>query len=483
MSALWTSGTALAAVGGSSSGSAWEASGISIDTRTLVPGDLFVALRDRRDGHDFVAEAFRKGAAAALVSRIPKGVAQDASLLICDDVQAGLERLAAASRSRTGAKVIAVTGSAGKTSTKEMLRHVLGRQGRTHASEASFNNHWGVPLTLARMPADSDFAVIEIGMNRPGEIVPLARMARPHVAIVTTVAAAHLEAFSGIEEIAIEKGSIFQGLEPGGAALFNADVETAPILEAEARLHAARQVGFGEGAHAVLRAERVTLTADASVVEGRLDDGSFLMKVGAPGRHLAMNAMSAIGAASLVGADLDIAVCDIGSWSVPTGRGRRETILLDPVDSLGIELIDDAFNANPASMAAALEVLAASETAAAAGRAAGGRRIAILGDMLELGSGEALLHSKLADHPAMEGIDRVICVGQRVRALHDALPGERRRSWFETAEELAGRVHKHLAAGDVVLVKGSKGSRVSLVAEAIRALGKAHARGERKELD
>ena len=193
--------------------------------------------------------------------------------------------------------------------------------------------------------------------------------------------------------------------------------------------------------------------------------------------------MSAIGAASLVGADLDIAVCDIGSWNVPMGRGRRETILLDPVDSLGIELIDDAFNANPASMAAALEVLAASETAAAAGRAAGGRRIAILGDMLELGSGEALLHSKLADHPAMEGIDRVICVGQRVRALHDALPGERRRSWFETAEELAGRVHKHLAAGDVVLVKGSKGSRVSLVAEAIRALGKAHARGEQKESD
>ena len=474
----------MAAVGGSSSGSAWEASGISIDTRTLKPGDLFVALRDRRDGHDFVADAFRKGAAAALVSRIPEGVAQDSSLLICDDVQAGLERLAAASRTRTGAKVIAVTGSAGKTSTKEMLLHVLGRQGRTHASEASFNNHWGVPLTLARMPSESEFAVIEIGMNRPGEIAPLARMARPHVAIVTTVAAAHLEAFSGIEEIAIEKGSIFQGLEPGGVALFNADVETAPILEAEARLHAARQVGFGEGARAALRAELVTLTAEASVVEGRLEDGSFLMKIGAPGRHFAMNAMSAIGAASFVGADLDIAVCDIGSWNVPKGRGRRETILLDPVDNLGIELIDDAFNANPASMAAALEVLAAaSDTAAATGRPAGGRRIAILGDMLELGSGEALLHSELADHSAMERIDRVICVGQRVRALHDVLPGERQGSWFETAEELAGTVHKHLAAGDVVLVKGSKGSRVSLVAEAIRALGRAHLGDEQKELD
>ena len=483
MSALWTSVTALAAVGGSSNGSVWQASGISIDTRTLEPGDLFVALRDRRDGHDFVADAFRKGAAAALVSRVPEGVARDASLLICDDVLAGLERLAAAARSRTVAKVIAVTGSAGKTSTKEMLRHVLERQGKTHASEASFNNHWGVPLTLARMPPESEFAVIEIGMNHPGEIAPLARLARPHVAIVTTVAAAHLEAFSGIEEIAIEKGSIFQGLEPGGVALFNADVETAPILEAEARLHATRQVGFGESAHAVLRAERVTRTAEASVVEGRLDDGSFLMKVGAPGRHLAMNAVSAIGAASLAGADLDIVVSDIGSWNVPEGRGRRETVLLDPFDKLGIELIDDAFNANPASMAAALEVLAAIEPAVVAGHAACGRRIAILGDMLELGSGEALLHSELADHPAMERIDRVICVGQRVRALHDSLPGARRGSWVGTAEELVETVHEHLAAGDVVLVKGSKGSRVSLVAEAIRALGKARLRDEQKELD
>ena len=483
MSALWTSRTALAAVGGSSSGSAWEASGVSIDTRTLAPGDLFVALRDRRDGHDFVADAFRKGAAAALVSRVPEGVAQDACLLICDDVQTGLERLAAASRSRTGAKVVAVTGSAGKTSTKEMLRHVLGRQGRTHASEASFNNHWGVPLTLARMPSNSEFAVIEIGMNRPGEIAPLARMARPHVAIVTTVAPAHLEAFAGIEEIAIEKGSIFKGLEPGGVAVFNADVVTAPILEAEASLHAARQVGFGEGARAVLRAERVKLTAEASVVEGRLEDGSFLMKIAAPGRHFAMNAMAAIGAASLVGADLDIAVCDIGSWNVPMGRGRCETILLDPVDILGIELIDDAFNANPASMAAALEVLATMEPAVVAGRPAGGRRIAILGDMLELGSGETLLHSELADHPAMERIDRVFGVGQRVRALYDALPGERRGSWVARAEELSETVHKHLAAGDVVLVKGSKGSRVSLVAEAIRALGKAHVGDEQKGLD
>ncbi len=477
MSALWTSRTALAAVGGRPRGPAWEASGVSIDTRTLEPGDLFVALCDRRDGHEFVADAFGKGASAALVSRVPDGVARDAPLLVCDDVQAGLGRLAASARARGGAKVIAVTGSAGKTSTKEMLRHVLERQGRTHASDASHNNHWGVPLTLARMPSGCEFAVIEIGMNRPGEIAPLARLARPHVAIVTTVAAAHLEAFRSVAEIAVEKGSVFRGLEPDGVALFNADVGTAPILEAEARRRAARRIGFGEGARAGLRAERMTLLAEASVVEFSFDGGRFLMKIGAPGRHLAMNAMVAIGAALLSGADPDIALRHIAGWNVPKGRGRRERILLDPADDIGIVLIDDAFNANPASMAAAIEVLAASEPAAAAG----GRRVAMLGDMHELGSGEARLHSELADHPAMERIDCVICVGRRARALHDALPDARRGAWFETAEELAAGARGHLAAGDVVLVKGSKGSKASLVADAVRALGKGHARDGRKE--
>ncbi|NNL74629.1 MAG: UDP-N-acetylmuramoyl-tripeptide--D-alanyl-D-alanine ligase, partial [Silicimonas sp.] len=212
--------------------------GVSIDTRTLMAGDLFVALKDVRDGHDFVADALQKGAAAALVSRRPDGVGEDAPLLIVKDVQDALEALGIAARARTGAHVIAITGSVGKTSTKEMLRDVLAGQGRVHAAEASYNNHWGVPLTLARMPVETDFAVIEIGMNHPGEIAPLARQARPHVAIVTSVAAAHLEAFDDIEGIAREKASIFDGLEPGGTAIYNMDVDTSPILRAAAEEHA-----------------------------------------------------------------------------------------------------------------------------------------------------------------------------------------------------------------------------------------------------
>ncbi len=210
---LWTASDAAAATGGTAQG-AWQATGVSIDTRTLQPGDLFVALKVARDGHDFVGDALKKGAAAAIVSHIPDGVDEDAPLLLVDDVQTALEALGCAGRARTQARVVAVTGSVGKTSTKEMLAQMLGSQGRTHASVASYNNHWGVPLTLARMPADADYAVIEIGMNHPGEIAPLAKMARPHVAMITTVGTAHLEAFDNIEGIAVEKASILEGWNP-----------------------------------------------------------------------------------------------------------------------------------------------------------------------------------------------------------------------------------------------------------------------------
>src|SRR5210317_1380650 len=227
--ALWTSSDAQAATGGQSTRE-WTAGGVSIDTRTLQPGDLFVALKSARDGHDFVAQALENGAAAALVDHRPDGVPDDAPLLTVPDVLQSLEQLAIASRARMQGRVIAVTGSVGKTSTKEMLRDMLAQQGRTHASVASYNNHWGVPLTLARMPADTEFAVIEVGMNHPGEIAPLSQMARPHVAMVTTVAAAHLAAFDGIDQIAVEKASIIDGLEQGGVAVFNGDIPTKDVL-------------------------------------------------------------------------------------------------------------------------------------------------------------------------------------------------------------------------------------------------------------
>ena len=264
---LWTARDAAEATGGQVTAQ-WQVSGVSIDTRSIAPGDLFVALKAARDGHDFVAQALEKGAAAALVSRIPEGVDED-RLLLVDDVQAALEALGRAARARFEGRVVAVTGSVGKTSTKEMLRCVLGAQGTVHAAEKSYNNHWGVPLTLARMPKDADFAVIEIGMNHPGEIAPLACMARPHVAMVTIVAPAHLAAFENIEGIAAEKASIFEGLEEGGTAVINGDLPVTPILREAAITHADRVIDFGEAPGNHHRLTEVTVGDACTVAQGR----------------------------------------------------------------------------------------------------------------------------------------------------------------------------------------------------------------------
>src|SRR6056297_2416586 len=273
---LWRADEAARATNGRATGD-WQADGVSIDTRTLQPGDLFVALKAARDGHEFVAQALENGAAAALVSHRPEGLDDSAPLLIVDDVLAALEDLGRAARARTQARVVAVTGSVGKTSTKEMLRDVLSPQGRTHAAEASYNNHWGVPLTLARMPVDAEFAVIEIGMNHPGEIAPLARMARPHVAMITTIAAAHLEAFESIEGIAHEKAAILDGLEPEGTAILNADIDTAAIPLAKAREVGARIVTFGQTGE--VRQRSVTLADDCTVVQAEAGGDVLLFKI------------------------------------------------------------------------------------------------------------------------------------------------------------------------------------------------------------
>jgi UDP-N-acetylmuramoyl-tripeptide--D-alanyl-D-alanine ligase len=468
---LWTAAEAAAATGGRASGD-WVTSGVSIDTRSIAPGDLFVALKDVRDGHDFVAQALEKGAAAALVSRVPEGVSPEAPLLLVEEVLPALEALGRAGRVRAKAKVIGVTGSVGKTSTKEMLRAALASLGQVHAAEASFNNHWGVPLTLARLPREADFAVIEIGMNHPGEIAPLARLARPHVALITTVAPAHLEAFDSIEGIAREKAAILEGLEPGGTAVLNADIATADILRAAAEARGAHVRAFGEGAAATDRVEEVTLSRETTVVQGRLGDQRVIFKVQSPGRHFAVNAMAVLGAVAALEGDMALAITGLGQWLPPEGRGHIERLSLDEVETEDYaELIDDAFNANPASVQAALEVLAAIEPRDGLGRVRRGRRIAVLGDMLELGPREAELHAEVARLPAMRALDIVHCVGPRMRALHAALPEQQRGQWCESAEELAAGAHGLIDAGDVLLVKGSKGSRVSLVVDAIRKLG------------
>ena len=464
---LWTSADAARATDGTSTRD-WAADGVSIDTRTIQPGDLFVALKAARDGHDFVAQALAKGAAAALVTHRPEGVAEDAPLLIVPDIQAALEDLGRAGRARARARVVGITGSVGKTSTKEMMRAALGGQGRVHAAEASYNNHWGVPLTLARMAPDADYAVIEIGMNHPGEIAPLARQARPHVILITTVGAAHLEAFGSVDGIAEEKASICEGLEPGGTAVLNGDVPQLPILVRAAERAGARVVTFGMGEGLDARLLDLRLGDGATVGRATLRGEPLHLKVGTEGAHFAVNALGALAAAEALGADRAMALNDLAGWTPPAGRGGREAVALGDGQ---VTLLDDAFNANPTSMAAGLATLAGLRPEDGPGRIRRGRRIAILGDMLELGSDEMALHAALESDPAMQAIHVVHCVGPRMRALHEALPEDRRGRWAETPDELAPELGRLIDAGDIVLVKGSKGSRVSRLVDAIRRMG------------
>jgi len=467
---LWTSSDAVAATGGETTTN-WAASGVSIDTRTLQPGDLFVALRAERDGHDFVKIALEKGAAAALVTHRPEGVADDAPLLIVPDVLRALEDLGQAARARTDAKILAITGSVGKTSAKEMARTVLARQGRTHAAEASYNNHWGVPLTLARMPQDSEFAIIEIGMSAPGEIAPLSRMARPHVAMITAIAAAHLEAFKDITGIAREKASLIDGLVPGGIAVLNADTETSEILQNYASKRDAAQVLFGQMSR-TWRLDHVALSEGRTLVQADTPSGPILFKLTTAGRHFAMNGLGILAACAALGADPVQAALDLALWQPPAGRGTLETVHLDVVDEHEtLALLDDAFNANPTSLAAALEVLASYTPRDNVGRIVTGRRVAILGDMLELGPTEMAMHADMVNDPSMSAVHLIHCAGHRMRALYDVLPDGKRGIWAETAQTLAAHPARLVDAGDVVLVKGSKGSKISLVVDAIRKLG------------
>ncbi len=460
---LWTSAEAVAATGGTSPCD-WNANGVSIDTRTLQPGDLFVALKAARDGHEFVAAALAAGAGAAMVTHRPEGVAEDAPLLIVDDVLAGLEALGQAARARTKARIVAVTGSVGKTSTKEMLRTVLTPQGKTHASVASYNNHWGVPLTLARMPADTDFGIFEIGMNHPGEIAPLSKQVRPHVGLVTTVAAAHLEAFGHIDGIAAEKAEIVAGLEPGGVAVLPADLDTSHILVDRARQAGAIMIGFGTKAEAY-KLGMVQIADDATIVRATLRSQPAMFKLSTPGRHYALNALGVLAVVEALGGDPGRASVDLARWQPYAGRGLRETVVLDAANGRALDIFDDAYNANPTSLAAALEVLAAAKPGER------GRRIAFLGDMLELGPDEMAVHAAMAENEHLLHMDVVHTVGPRMAHLHDAMPTTIKGEHAETADAMVAQLSGLVGPGDVVLVKGSNGSRVSQLVDALRNLG------------
>ncbi|MEL6979176.1 MAG: UDP-N-acetylmuramoyl-tripeptide--D-alanyl-D-alanine ligase [Pseudomonadota bacterium] len=462
-SALWRAEEAAAACGGRLDGRAeWTAGGVDIDSRSLRPGDLFVALPgDGRDGHDFIAAAFDKGAAAALATHRPQGLDPSAPLLIVTAAQRGLERLGAAGRRRARAMgAVAVTGSVGKTSTKEMLATILSRVGPTHAAEKSFNNHIGVPLSLARTAPEAHFGVYEVGMSAPGEIAPLARLVAPDVALITAVEAAHLEAFESIDGIADEKASIFEGLRENGLAIAFADGPTAARVARRARdLGVGAFWSFGAaGIEARLLSTR--LEPDHTLVEAEILGQRLSFTIGAPGAHFAMNALGALLAAARLGADLEAAAQALARWGAGAGRGAKERLTaLCGGDTL---LLDESYNANPASLKAALAVFAAQPAR---------RRVAFLTDMLELGPTAPALHAAIAETAEIEAVDVVHTAGPLAKALYDALPPERRGEHFETAEALEARAPALLRDGDAVLVKGSNGSKAHAIAAALRTFG------------
>jgi len=434
--------------------------GISIDSRTVAPGDAFVALTDARDGHDFVDAALKSGASLAIVARAKRAMfAADAPLLLVDDVLDALRDLARAARARTHAKIIAVTGSVGKTGAKEALRLALSADGETHASAASYNNHWGVPLSLARCPAAVKYAVFEIGMNHAGEITPLVAMVRPHVAIVTTIEPVHLEYFGSLEKIADAKAEIFSGIVPGGAAVINRDNGQYARLAAAARAaNVSRIVSFGENTEADTRLMRHSLQADSSCVHASVLGEDVTYKLGAPGKHLVLNSLAVLTAASLAGADLALAALALNQLRAPVGRGARMTLKVSGGTAL---LIDESYNANPASMAAAIALLGQANIGPQ------GRRIAVLGDMLELGDQGEALHAALAGPIDTAHIDLVYCSGPLMHSLWQALPSGRRGGYAETAAQLEPVVLSGLRGGDAVMVKGSFGSKMGPIVKAM----------------
>lgn len=471
MSLLWTSDALVEATDGRPLGQMPEGiTGISIDSRSLKPGEAFFAIKgDAMDGHDFATAAIKAGAGLLVVAegKLPALGRLSAPMIVVPDVLAALEKVGIAARARSRARIIAVTGSVGKTSTKEALRHALSSVGKVHASAASFNNHWGVPLTLARMPEDCDYAVFEIGMNHPGEISPLVRMVRPHIAVLTLIAAAHLGFFRSLDEIARAKAEIFEGVEPGGAVLLNRDDGRFKLLEKFARSAGIDNVmSYGENARSNFRLLKCTLEADHSMIVARIGGRDVPARIGAPGRHIVQNALAVLGAAHLCGADVPTVAIALASMTAESGRGQRHILQLP---NGPITLIDESYNANPASMKAAIELLDATPIYGA------GRRIAVLGDMLELGSHSAKLHAALADLIGSTRTDMVLMAGPEMKALADTLPEGFRAEYRTGVEELKTVLMKTIQPGDAVMIKSSKGIGFSRLVDALIKTFPAHA--------
>jgi UDP-N-acetylmuramoyl-tripeptide--D-alanyl-D-alanine ligase len=439
-----------------------SATGVSFDTRTLQAGDLFFAIKGiSMDGHRFVARALEQGAAAAVIEAGREGEFAGAGPLIAvSDVLEALNRLGLAARERSGAKIIAVTGSVGKTSTKEMLRAVLSRHGKTHYSEASYNNHWGVPLSLARMPRDCAYGVFEIGMNHMGEIRPLVKMVRPHYALVTHIGPVHLEFFASVEEIADAKAEIFAGLEPGGVAVLSWDSPYFERLKAHALAGgASRIVSFGEIPGADIRAVGIRETPDGSVISAEVFGAPIVYQCSVPGRHMAMNSLAVLAAAREMGIPPAETAEALAHVSAAKGRGERWRLA---VGDGAFTLIDESYNANPESVRAALTALGRTPVSGS------GRRIAALGPMRELGPGGPALHAELAQTLAELAVDSVYLAGDLMQSLYKVLPEHQKTLWVEQSADLIQPLLNILHPGDVLMVKGSLSTRMGLIVKALK---------------
>jgi UDP-N-acetylmuramoyl-tripeptide--D-alanyl-D-alanine ligase len=453
---LWTSDELLAATGGLLAGDAFAASGVSIDTRTLEPGDLFVALAGERDGHEFIPMALERGAAGVLASQPVTGPA----VIVADTLKA-LEQLGAAARIRAPqARRGAVTGSVGKTSVTQAIRAGLERAGRAHSSVKSYNNHIGVPLTLARMPRDTLRAVFEIGMNHAGEITPLVRMVQPHAVVVTTVAQAHIENFAdGEAGVARAKAEIFDGLLPGGTAVLNADNPWFDYLSGAAKAAGAQVLAFGADPACAGQLIDFSLAGGGARIEARLRGAPVTFSLRQNGHHWGLMSLAALLMLDALGVSQADGLAALAAFEPLEGRGAERQVNLA---GGAFTLIDESYNANPVSVAAALRTLGL--------RKAPGRRIAALTDMLELGAGSPGYHAGLAAEIEAAKVDLVFGAGPMMKSLWEALPPTRQGAYAETAAALAPLLTRAIEPGDVVMVKGSRDSKAKALFDALRGL-------------
>ncbi len=468
-SALWSADAVAAATGGRCSGD-WTASGVSIDTRTLRPGDLFIAIRgERLDGHRYLAAALDAGAAGAVVDTIPDGMADDdPRLVVVGDTMQALQALGRAGRERSAATIVAVTGSVGKTSIKEALRLVLSAQGATSASIGNLNNHWGAPLSLARLPADSRFGVLEVGMNHTGELAALGTIVRPHVAVISNIEPVHIENFDSVEGIAEAKAELLASVAPGGAAVLPRDSAHYELLRRRAKAAGIERIlDFGSHAAAYARVTDYGLNETSSRVSAVIGQRVVNYRVGAPGQHWILNSLAALAAVDAAGGNVGEAALALGDLTAMGGRGKRHVVHLGSTEALLV--IDDSYNASPPSMAAAFQLLADTNFGD------GARRVAVLGDMLELGRASPHLHADLADNLIRAGIHKVHTCGQGMTHLRNRLPLAMRGVHSPDARTLAPMVAAWVRSGDIVLVKGSRGMRTDIVVDALLGLDRAPA--------